>query len=235
MVSASSSVTSSPSCSLQPKTYREAVKPYAGMVENGYNRGPFIDSANKRYAYLGAPYCASSVSLILDRVGVRSPTIRSGRAKAFITKTSVNARLVWEGKAKIPSDALVIFTRKGGGHIEFYISDTLGMMRCFGFNTSPDGKAGSQWNGNWSGYKKRNMKKSLSPYNVFKVTHFTPIKNMGTISRYTDYARNRTHDSMPITAMRSSNTRPYNRFRHDGNRANGYSPARYSVFGRSKS
>lgn len=234
MVSASSSVTPSPYCSLQTKTYREAVKPYAGMVENGYNRGPFIDSANKRYAYLGAPYCASSVSLILDRVGVRSPTIRSGRAKAFIIKTSVNARLVWEGKAKIPSDALVIFTRKGGGHIEFYISDTLGMMRCFGFNTSPDGKAGSQWNGNWSGYKKRNMKKSLSPYNVFRVTHFTEVHH-GKIHGRTGANRN-TMDYSGVTAtMPSDTTKPYNRFRHDGNRANSHSPSRYSVFGHSKS
>ena len=200
------------------------------MVEKGYNRGPFIDSANKRYAYLGAPYCASSVSLILDRVSVKSPTVRSGRAKAFITKTSVNARLVWEGKAKIPTDALVIFTRKGGGHIEFYISDTLGTMRCFGFNTSPDGKAGSQWNGNWSGYKNRNMKKSLSPYNVFRVTHFTPVENLESHSVGT-----RNLLSVPTAAMRADGVKPYNRFRYDGGRANGDSPARYCVFRRGKS
>lgn len=205
------------------------------MVEQGYNRGPFIDSANRRYAYIGAPYCASSVSMILDRVKPISPTIRSGRAKAFITQTSVNARLVWEGKAKIPSDALVVFTRKGGGHIEFYISDSAGVMRCFGFNTSPDGNAGSQWNGSWSGYKNRNMKKSLSPYNVFRVTHFTPIKIMGTGSRYIHNARNRTLDSMPTAAMREDSPKPYNRFRYDGGRANGDSPARYCVFRRGKS
>ena len=205
------------------------------MVENGYNRGPFIDSANKRYAYLGAPYCASSVSLILDRVEAKSPTVRSGRAKAFITNASVNARLVWEGKAKIPSDALVVFTRKGGGHIEFYISDTLGVMRCFGFNTSPDGKAGSQWNGNWSGYKNRNMKKSLSPYNVFRVTHFTPVKNPEYSGRHIYSAGNRNLHTMPTAAVRGYDVKPYNRFRYDGNRASSHSPARYSVFGRSKS
>ena len=222
-------------CFSQPHNYRDAVKPYNGMVERGYNRGPFIDSANRKYAYLGAPYCASSVSLILDRVKAIYPTVRSARAKAFITKESVNARLVWEGKAKIPYDAVIVFTRKGGGHIEFYISDTLGVIRCFGFNTSPDGKAGSQWNGNWSGYKNRNMKKSLSPYNVFRVTHFTPVKNSNNCNRCIDTTRNWSIYPASITTVRGDSVKPYNRFRYDGNRANSYSPSRYSVFGRSKS
>jgi hypothetical protein len=222
-------------CFSQPRNYREAVKPYNGMVERGYNRGPFIDSANRKYAYLGAPYCASSVSLILDKAKAVYPTIRSGRAKAFITKESINARLVWEGKSKIPSDAVVIFTRKGGGHIEFYISDSAGIMRCFGFNTSPDGNAGSQWNGNWSGYKKRNMKKLLSPYNVFRVTHFTPVKNPVISNRCAYTSRDWSIYSAPVTAVRVDSIKPYNRFRYDGNRANSHSPSRYSVFGRSKS
>lgn len=145
------------------------------MKETGYNRGPFIDSANRKYAYLGAPYCASSVSLILDRCKAALPKTRSARAKAFINASSINARRVWEGKDTIPANSLVVFTRKGGGHIEFHIETRGNIMRCFGFNTTPDGKAGSQWNGVWSGYKNRDIKKSLSPYSVFRVTHFTPV------------------------------------------------------------
>lgn len=152
------------------------VKPYHGMRETGYNRGPFIDSANRRYAYLGAPYCASSVSLLLARSNATEPKTRSARAKAFIEPGSISARRVWEGKADIPHNSLVIFTRKGGGHIEFFIERKGDVMRCFGFNTSPDRSAGSQWNGTWSGYKNRSIKRDLSPYNVFRVTHFTKVR-----------------------------------------------------------
>lgn len=146
------------------------------MTEKGYNRGPFIDSANRKYAYLGAPYCASSVSIILDKSKAIYPLIRSAAARRFIQPTSISARRVWEGKEEIPGNALVIFTRKGGGHIEFFISRSGDNMRCFGFNTTPDGKSGSQWNGAWSGYKNRSIKKTLSPYNVFRVTHFTKVQ-----------------------------------------------------------
>lgn len=146
------------------------------MRETAYNRGPFIDSANKRYAYIGAPYCASAASLILDRSKAISPKIRSARAKAFIVDGSVNARLVWEGKIAAPDTSLLVFTRKGGGHIEFMISKSSGTSaRVFGFNTTPNGKRGSQWNGTWSGYKLIDLKKACSPYSVFRVTHFTKV------------------------------------------------------------
>lgn len=156
--------------------YRPWLAPYDGMRETSYNRGPFIDSANKKYAYIGAPYCASAASLILDRSKAISPKIRSARAKAFIVDGSVNARLVWEGKAAVPETCLLVFTRKGGGHIEFMISKLSGTsVRVFGFNTTPNGKRGSQWNGTWSGYKVIDLKKACSPYSVFRVTHFTKV------------------------------------------------------------
>jgi hypothetical protein len=146
------------------------------MVETGgYNRGPFIDSANRRYAYLEAPYCASTVSVILDRIKAVEPKVRSASSRAFVTKKSVNAWLIACGKAKMPEHGLVIFARRGGGHIEFLISFVQGVMRCFGFNTSPDGKRGSQWNGTWSGYKNRSLKTAASPWNAFRVTHITPV------------------------------------------------------------
>lgn len=199
------------------------------MLEKGYNRGPFIDSANRKYAYLGAPYCASSVSLILDRSKVETPKTRSGRAKAFINQSSVNSRLVWEGKVSVPYNSLVVFTRKGGGHIEFHIETKGDVLRCFGFNTSPDGKAGSQWNGTWSGYKNRSIKKLCSPYNVFKITHFTPVTYAASNKGHFNSPANYSVSYTPVAQVRQLHPQPYNRFRYHGNRAADYSPARYSI------
>lgn len=224
-----SSAISSPSCWPGPKTYREYLTPYEGMREVGYNRGPFIDSANRRYAYIGAPYCASSVSLILDKSGCKYPATRSGRAKAFINDESVSARRVWEGKDSIPHNSLIVFTRKGGGHIEFHISNDGTNMRCFGFNTSPDGKAGSQWNGTWSGYKQRSMKKILSPYNVFRVTHFTPVRYEVQLQRCCHNGSHGFIPRVPDRQLRQVHTKPYNRHRYSGGRAENHSPARYSI------
>lgn len=199
------------------------------MLETAYNRGPFIDSANRKYAYLGAPYCASSVALILDRSRAQSPKTRSGRAKAYIAANSINARRVWEGKDSIPSNSLVIFTRKGGGHIEFHIATTGDMMRVFGFNTSPDGKSGSQWNGTWSGYKNRSIKRTLSPYNVFRVTHLTPVyyekpKQPTPHRGYIGVAGSNNTTQLPKYAMAK-----YGVFGYGGSRAPYRSPARYCI------
>lgn len=199
------------------------------MVEIAYNRGPFIDSANRKYAYIGAPYCASSVSLILDRSKPTSPTKRSGRAKAHISENSVDARRVWEGKDTVPYNSLVIFTRKGGGHIEFHISTKGDVLRCFGFNTSPDGKAGSQWNGTWSGYKNRSIKKLCSPYNVFRITHFTPVTYESDNKGHNSCPVNHPASYSPVAHMRQLHPQPYNRFRYDGSGAANRSPARYSL------
>lgn len=199
------------------------------MLETAYNRGPFIDSANKRYAYLGAPYCASSASLILDRSKPLSPKVRSGRAKAYIASNSLNARRVWEGKDTIPYNSLVIFTRKGGGHIEFHIETKGDVMRVFGFNTSPDGKSGSQWNGTWSGYKNRSIKKTLSPYNVFRVTHFTQVeyeKPVHPVCRNCGVSRASGSDIVQVSKSVVAN---YGVFGHGGSRAPYHSPARHCI------
>lgn len=219
---------SSPYCWQYPN-YRNYVKQYDGMLEKGYNRGPFIDSANKKYAYLGAPYCASSISVILDRSNALTPKYRGAWAKSFADGTSVSARRIWEGKDTIPHHSVIVFTRKGGGHVELHISNTKGIMRCFGFNTSPDGKAGSQWNGTWSGYKNRNMKKTLSPYNVFRVTHFTPVTYAAYNTRRHSSNCNCYCINSSYEHLRPLSEKPYNRFRYDGGGAQSHSPARYSV------
>jgi hypothetical protein len=98
-------------------------------------------------------------------------------------------------------------------------------MRCFGFNTTPDGKAGSQWNGVWSGYKNRDIKKSLSPYSVFRVTHFTPVV-------YAAKPTNRTSaDSVRHTvgSSRTQNVRYAVKKQNLGNGKHNYSAARNAV------
>lgn len=199
------------------------------MVEKGYNRGPFIDSANKKYAYLGAPYCASALSVILDRSSASKPKYRGAWAKSFADGTSVSARHIWEGKDTIPHHSVVVFTRKGGGHVELHISNSKGIMRCFGFNTTPDGKSGSQWNGVWSGYKNRDMKKALSPYNVFRVTHFTPVVYAAHNERRSNSTSSSSISNTTIKHVRPYSVKPYNRFTAEGRRKDNHSPARYSI------
>lgn len=160
------------------KDYREAVKPYAGMVETGgYNRGPFIDSANREAGVpLGSSYCASSVHKINKKCGLTTNTRMTARAKDYIGSESISAVDVWKGKAKIPDDCVGVMTRKGGGHIYFKIKQNGDRLTCFDFNSSPDGLRGSQYDGRWSGYKSRSIKQTCSPLNAFRTIAFTPIR-----------------------------------------------------------
>lgn len=155
----------------------QAFRPYKNMVEKGgYNRGPFIDTCNRRYAYLKAPYCASCLSEILRRLGVKVPSVRSARARDFITDKSIDARKVWKGQAQIPVPCIGVFTRKGGGHVCWIwkvVGDTL---YCRDFNSTPDGMTGSFYDGTWSGEKKRSIKKHCSPFNTSRLTHFTGVE-----------------------------------------------------------
>lgn len=161
--------------SLAHYDYRQAVRPYHGMVERGYNRGAFIDSANRRYAFLGAPYCASAASVILDRVRAVAPRYRGGASRRFIDSTAVSARAVLYGRAEIPKHSLAIWVRRGGGHVSFYVDRNGDALHTFDFNTS-SGRSGSQFNGSWSGFRVRSLRESCSPLNPFRITHFVKVR-----------------------------------------------------------
>jgi hypothetical protein len=154
-------------------------RPYHGMVEKGYNRGPFIDSAN-RWARvpLGSSYCASAGGMVLmERVKPtypHKPTIPA-RSRAWITDDAIHANKVWLGKATIPVPSVGIWTRKGGGHWMLVYMVQGDRIYAFEFNTSPDVR-GSQWNGAWSGFKIRSIAKDCSPTNPYRITHFVPIE-----------------------------------------------------------
>ena len=143
---------------------------YHGMTERGYNRGPFIDSAN-RWARvpLGSPYCASAGGLVVTRLGLIKPPTVPARARAWITAGAIDAKRVWRGLDTVPYPALAIWTRRGGGHFGIAVSEG----RHFEFNTSPDTR-GSQWDGKWSGWKRRGLS-HMAPTNPYRITHFIPL------------------------------------------------------------
>lgn len=156
--------------------YHDLVGKRHGMVESGGpNRGPFIDEANRHYAYLGSPYCASCGSLDLDSLGVLYPTVRSARSRAFRTELSVDARDVWRLSIPIPVPSIAVFTRVGGGHYAFVWNVTRDSIYTFEYNTAPDGRRGSWYDGRWSGYKVRARAASCAPTNPNRITHFTPV------------------------------------------------------------
>ncbi|GIW57165.1 MAG: hypothetical protein KatS3mg083_110 [Candidatus Dojkabacteria bacterium] len=152
------------------------------MEEDGYNRGPFIDSCNKRYAYLGAPYCASAMSVILDRIKARCPSYRGGASRNFLRGNCerIEAEDIFYGKVsprKI-NYTIAVFKRNGGGHVEYvdHYCNKNQKIYCFGFNTTPVGRVGSLWNGRYSLWNYRSLRSSISPYNSFRITHFVYIK-----------------------------------------------------------
>ncbi|MBL7998336.1 MAG: hypothetical protein JNL32_06830 [Candidatus Kapabacteria bacterium] len=163
--------------SLRGTLYAKSLDRYNGMKESGgANRGVFIDIANKAYAYLGAPYCASGQSKAIDIYNAEQRnntlditcTIRSGRARAFITEQSIDARDVYYKKRDVPDNSFVIYKRSGGGHISYNHNG-----KQFHFNSTPQGLSGSQWNGTWSGWKQEDLKRQCSPLRAFRITHFT--------------------------------------------------------------
>lgn len=156
--------------------YRELVGKRHGMVESGgHNRGPHIDRANRQYAYLGAPYCASCGSLDLDSLGVLYPVVRSSRSRAFRTELSVDAREVWRLRIPVPVPSIAVFTRMGGGHYAFVWKVAADSIYTFEYNTTPDGGKGSWYDGKWSGFKVRALATSCAPTNPNRITHFTPV------------------------------------------------------------
>lgn len=149
----------------------DALTPYHGMTERGYNRGAFIDTAN-RWARvpMGSPYCASAGGYIVsERLGLVRPPSVPARARAWLTANAIDAKRVWRGIDTVPYPCIAIWTRAGGGHFGIAVSAT----RHFEFNTSPDSR-GSQWNGKWSGWKHRGVS-HMAPTNPYRITHFIPL------------------------------------------------------------
>lgn len=151
--------------------------PYHGMLERGYNRGPFIDSANRWAGVpLGSPYCASAGGWVLVRsTGYQHPAVPA-RARAWITDGATDARRVWLGRDTIPVPSIGIWTRRGGGHWSLVYRVEGDRIYTFEFNTSPDA-GGSQWDGKWSGRKVRSVKRDCAPTNAYRLTDFVQVSS----------------------------------------------------------
>ena len=70
------------------------------------------------------PWCSSFVSWCLEQDGIVSA--RSARARDY---------LKWGVVLNNPiPGCIVVFSRNGGGHVAFYVSETLGSILCLGGN-----------------------------------------------------------------------------------------------------
>lgn len=152
------------------------------MEEEGYNRGSFIDSCNRRYAYIGAPYCASAMSVILDRIGAKCPSYRGGASRYFLRGkcARISAKDVFYNRVAplTLNNMIAVYKRNGGGHVEYcdHYCPQNKSIYCFGFNTTPVGRRGSLWNGRYSLWNYRKLRSAISPYNSFRITDFIFIK-----------------------------------------------------------
>lgn len=168
-------------CSLLTSmTYKDVCPKYDGHVETSYNRSPFINPCNKRCKVpQGSPYCATVTDSILEESEAERPILHQGWARAYISDDAIKATDVFYGRDTIPEYCLVVFVRRGGGHVGFFIEKKVingeVWIRTFEPNTSPDGRHGSQFDGTWTGYKWRRLKDFISPYATFRITHFVPV------------------------------------------------------------
>jgi len=148
---------------------------HIGLTEdNGSNRSAHIDKWNSRLQLpMGSSYCASFVSFVLDSAGAVSPAIRTGVAQKFITRQSITASQVLNGRV-VPAGSIVIWKRGDTwmGHVGITTKDWTGISgETIEANTSPS-DAGSQSNGDGVYRKQR----KISPTAYFRITHFTLVQ-----------------------------------------------------------
>ncbi len=157
-------------------------------VPPGSNRGPDVEkflaavnlfpSKDRFGKWRSFPYCAAFVSYCLDEAGdVALPTVRSAGARKFITRNSIESRIVLRGGTRIEPGTLVIWARNArdprdpSGHIGFVI-DWEGQAGTTVEANTTSGKQGNQREGDGVYFRKR----MLSPGSAFRITHFTPVR-----------------------------------------------------------
>lgn len=146
---------------------------YVGMRETlGSNRSPVIDAWNRALGVpLGSPYCATGLSYWLTAANVRVPSMRSARARSFVTSKAIDASRVLRGEVRILRGDIIIWKRSQGGHIGVAESDWTGARgRAVEANTS-SGRIGSQWNGDGIWIRDRR----ITPLSSFRITHIIKV------------------------------------------------------------
>src|ERR1035438_8330266 len=77
---------------------------------SGHNDGPevemFLHSIGRKK---GDSWCAAFVSYCLITAKVKEPTVRTGMARQFKIKSSINPKDVLIGKVKVPDGSIVVY------------------------------------------------------------------------------------------------------------------------------
>ena len=155
-------------------THMQVAQSFVGTTElTGHNDGPevemFLRSIGRKK---GDSWCAAFVSYCLTMGKVKEPVLRSGMARAFITKTSIKAKDVLTGKVKVPDGYLVVYGKGNTiyGHIGLVKHWNKVSGQTIEGNTS-SGDKGSQSEG--EGVYERT--RSIQPANYFRITHFPKV------------------------------------------------------------
>lgn len=151
---------------------------FIGYTESGNNRGAWVDRWNGindagRWWCKACPYCATFTGAALNEGGALEPTYRGASSRVYITSRSIPMREIMSKAISLPSGTLLIWVRKGGGHIgQVVVQSAVGRYTTIEANTSPErAGSGSEWNG--GGVYMRNRR--YEPYNAFRLTHATLV------------------------------------------------------------
>ncbi len=166
----------------------DTARAYVGVVERpkDSNRGPEVEkflaavnlepTKDRFGTWRSYPYCAAFVTFTLKQAGaIDEPKVRSARALDFVTRKSIEARIVQRGTVNIEPGTIVVWKAKRDpsdptGHVGFVVEWEGQAGTTIEGNTGP-GDAGDQRDGGGVYLRKR----LLSPGSAFRITHFTPV------------------------------------------------------------
>lgn len=172
----------------KPLFHVDTSRAYIGVTEDpkDSNRGTAIEaflasvglapSQDANGKWRSFPYCAAFVSYCMNKVeDIRLPTVRTARARSFITGNSIRANEVQRGTVPIEPGSLIIWKAKRdpqdtSGHVGFVV-EWNGQEGITIEGNTGSGDAGSQRDGGGV-YQRKRM---LSPGSAFRITDFTPV------------------------------------------------------------
>jgi len=165
-----------PQYSALSQPHLDTAKSYIGVKElTGKNDGQAVEKFLKSVGRKkGDHWCAAYVSYCLIVNKVKYPVKMSGLARAFKTKSSINAIDVLTGRYSIPAGTIIVWERGNTitGHTGFVIKQTGKNKFVTVEGNTSSGVKGSQNNGD--GVYKRT--RSIEPANYFRITAFTLVK-----------------------------------------------------------
>lgn len=141
----------------------------------GKNDGKEVEMFQK-YAHIrkGDPWCAAFVTYCLTVCAVNEPAIRTGLARNFMTKKSIPARQVLEGRAKVPNATIIIWAHGNGisGHAGLNERQTAKNAFWTIQGNTGAGSGSKKWEGD--GVYEKNA--SIQPGSNFRIIGFTVVK-----------------------------------------------------------